>query len=76
VYYYHLKIMTGANFRVDKLLEKCITRVPSVIGVKFSDPDLWELSCCMRLAGGKFNVLYGKDEVGSSGNVCMGVLSR
>ena len=61
VYYYHLKIMTGVNFRVDKILESCAARgLNNVVGAKFSDADIWELSCCMRACGGKFNLLYGK----------------
>ena len=64
VYYYHLKIMTGVNFRIDHLLEACDGRVPNLVGVKFSDPDIWEFANCLRVAGGKYNMLYGKDEVG------------
>tara|TARA_B100001758_G_C17796647_1_gene297474 strand:- start:23 stop:283 length:261 start_codon:yes stop_codon:yes gene_type:complete len=73
VYYYHLKIMTGVNFRVDKILESCAARgLNNVVGAKFSDADIWELSCCMRACGGKFNLLYGKDEVRGHCPACVG----
>lgn len=77
VYYYHLKVMTGVNFPMHKVLEACDKRgISNLVGMKFSDADIWEFSCCQRVAGGKYDMLYGKDEqlLGAMAMGCRGAV--
>jgi N-acetylneuraminate lyase len=65
LYYYHLPIKTGVNIRCDKLLAKleaAVARVPTFVGIKYSDADLWVYANCVAYGGGKYDILYGKDE--------------
>lgn len=63
LYYYHIAIMTGVNFRMDQLLEAIHDRIPSFRGLKYSDADLHIYGNCVAFQDGLYDVLYGKDEV-------------
>jgi len=62
LYYYHIAIMTGVNFRMDKLLEAVHGKIPSFRGIKYSDMDLHIYANCVAYKDGLYDVLYGKDE--------------
>ena len=69
-YYYHIPSMTGVGIRCDKLLERVAAlqdsegRLRSFRGIKYSDADLHIYSNCVAACGGRFDILYGKDEQG------------
>lgn len=71
LYYYHIAIMTGVNFRMDKLLHQVHGRMPTFRGLKYSDADLHIFSNCLAFEGGLYDCLYGKDEQ-LLGALCMG----
>lgn len=63
--------MSGVSIRCDVLLAKVAAaqaeaapRLRNFRGIKYSDADLHIYSSCVALAGGAFDVPYGKDEQG------------
>jgi len=69
-YHYHIPSMTGVAVRADRLLERAAAlqdaegRLRTFRGIKYSDADLHIYSNCVAACGGRFDILYGKDEQG------------
>ncbi len=68
-YYYNIPHLTHAHIDVVKLLEESAERLPSLVGVKYSAPTVYELQACAGVAGGRYNLLFGSDEMLLSGLV-------
>ena len=52
-----------------ELLEVSKTRLPSLVGIKYSNFTIYELQACAALDNGRFNMLFGSDEMLLSGLV-------
>ena len=63
LYYYHIPRLTGVGLRMVDLLERADAVLPSFAGLKFSSFELDDLLCCIRHGGGRYNVLFGSDEM-------------
>jgi len=61
-YYYDIPSMTGVRLPVPAFLEAADGRIPSLAGVKFSNPDLLAYQQCLHAGGGRFDVPFGSDE--------------
>jgi N-acetylneuraminate lyase len=48
---------------MEELLDAASTRLPTLRGLKYTDYNLMELGRCLSGNGGKYQVLYGRDEV-------------
>ena len=48
---------------MEDFLTAASERIPSLAGVKFSCGDLFDLGRCITHSGGKYQMLYGGDEV-------------
>lgn len=68
-YYYHIPRLTNYTVDVVQFLEKAISRLPGLIGVKYSNFTIFELQACVKLGEGRFNILFGADEMLLSGLV-------
>jgi N-acetylneuraminate lyase len=68
-YYYHIPRLTAARFDMVELLRLSLTRLPALRGVKYSDFTIFELHACVELENGRFNILFGSDEMLLSGLV-------
>lgn len=68
-YYYNIPHLTHAQIDVVRLLEESAKRLPSLVGVKYSAPTVYELQACAGVAGGRYNLLFGSDEMLLSGLV-------
>jgi N-acetylneuraminate lyase len=55
--------MNGVAVPVAKFLEQTGGRIPTLAGVKYSFEDLDDFEACVRMAGGRFDVLLGRDEL-------------
>lgn len=88
-YYYDIPVMTGVKFRMAEFLETAAECIPTLAGLKFSNTDLVSLQECLALDGGRYNVLFGCDEmmlagltlgahggIGSTYNYAVGVYHR
>ena len=62
LYYYHIPSMTGVDISVADFLEAASNRVPTLAGAKFTGADLLDYGRCLDLQGGRFNMLFGRDE--------------
>ena len=62
-YYYHIPALTGVTFPMTQFLEAGAERIPTLAGLKFTDEDLMEFRQCLRVQDGRFNVMFGRDEI-------------
>lgn len=62
-YYYHLPVMTGVNLLMTEFLRLGADRIPSLAGIKFTDENLMSYAQCLNFDGGRFNILFGRDEI-------------
>lgn len=62
-YYYNIPSMTGVGLKVAPLLERASRRIPSFAGVKFTFEDLADYEACLKFDGGRYDVLFGRDEL-------------
>lgn len=62
-YYYHIPVRTGLSFPLHDILRLAAERIPTLAGAKFSHPDLMDLLRCLRFQDGRFEILYGLDEM-------------
>lgn len=72
-YYYHTTI-TGVELPMAKFLEAAEGRIPTLAGLKFNSPDLYEFQNCLRACGGRFDVAWGVDEF-LAGAIALGARS-
>jgi N-acetylneuraminate lyase len=66
-YYYHIPGLTGVNLDMVEFLRQGAARIPTLAGIKYSAPTLYELQACVNFDGGRFNLLFGVDEMLLSG---------
>ena len=62
-YYYHMPAMTGVQVNVAAFLEHAAERIPTLAGVKFTYEAMADFLLCQRLRNGRFDVLWGRDEM-------------
>lgn len=66
-YYYHIPGTTGIDLDMVDFLHLAGQRLPTLAGMKYSKTTVYELQTCVQLDGGRFNVLFGSDEMLLSG---------
>jgi len=62
-YYYHIPVMTGVNLDLAAFLRRAGDRIPNFAGTKYTAATIHEYLDCVDLDGGRFDVLYGYDEL-------------
>jgi N-acetylneuraminate lyase len=62
-YYYHMPSMTGCHVAVADFLAAAGPRMPSLAGIKYTFEDLEDFAKCRRYDGGRYDVLFGRDEL-------------
>jgi N-acetylneuraminate lyase len=62
-YYYHMPSMTGCSVLVADFLAAAAPRISSLAGIKFTFEDLEDFGRCLRFADGRYDVLFGRDEL-------------
>jgi N-acetylneuraminate lyase len=62
-FYYHIPAFTGVSTDMVEFLENGERAIPNLAGIKFSDPAISEYQACLDCCGGKFDVLWGLDEM-------------
>lgn len=60
-YYYHIPAMTRVELPMVELLHHASERIPNLVGMKFSHTDVMELGRCVRMGGGRFDVMCGAE---------------
>ena len=62
-YYYNIPSMTGVTLPVAEFLAKAADRIPTLVGVKYTHEDFPDYGACVKAAGGRFDILFGRDEL-------------
>lgn len=68
-YYYHIPALTGVALDMAEFLSRGNRRLPSLVGIKFTDYEVHKYQALLELDGGRFDVLFGRDEMLLSGLV-------
>ena len=63
VYFYHIPVLTGVNVSMVQLLEHLDGPMPNFAGIKYTHHDMMEYNQCVNYGGGKYDILWGWDEV-------------
>jgi N-acetylneuraminate lyase len=61
-YYYDIPPMTGLSHSMPDFLERAPAHIPTLAGLKFTNPDLMAYQYVLRAGGGKWDVPFGFDE--------------
>jgi N-acetylneuraminate lyase len=62
-YYYHIPAMTGVGLPMVEFLKQAGERISNLAGLKYTANTIHEYQECVALDGGRFDVLYGFDEL-------------
>ncbi|WP_425400009.1 dihydrodipicolinate synthase family protein [Aeoliella sp.] len=62
-YYYHIPSLTGNEVSIPRFLEQAPTRIPSLAGIKYTAPYVHEYQAATTTCDGKYDVLWGTDEM-------------
>lgn len=66
-YYYHIPCVTGVTIPAFDFLRAATDRIPNLAGIKFTHENLMDYASCVRWASGRFDILFGRDEMLLSG---------
>lgn len=61
-YFYDIPVLTGVSFPMTDFLEQADKQIPTLSGIKFTNPDLMTFQRLLRAGNGRFDVLFGMDE--------------
>jgi N-acetylneuraminate lyase len=62
-YYYHIPCRTGMSLKAIQFLTAAAKLIPNLAGVKYTHEDLMDFGQCLDYEGGRFEMLYGRDEM-------------
>lgn len=62
-YYYHIPVMTGLGIDMARFLPLAAERIENLVGAKFTAPQIDMLQACVQLDDGRFDMLFGMDEM-------------
>ncbi len=62
-FYYHIPHLTGSRISMAEFLVQGANRIPSLAGLKYTASTLDEFQECLELDGGRFDVVFGFDEM-------------
>ena len=61
-YYYDIPAMTGVSFSMPEFLAQASAKIPTLAGLKFTNPDLMSYQLCLRAGDGRWDLPFGFDE--------------
>ncbi len=62
-YYYHIPSLTGVALDMVEFLRRGPQRIPTLAGIKYTAPTVDEFQALVGFENGRFDVLYGRDEM-------------
>jgi N-acetylneuraminate lyase len=62
-YYYHIPCVTGVTIPAFDFLRAAADKIPNLAGLKFTHENLMDFAACVRFEGGRYDVLFGRDEM-------------
>lgn len=63
LYFYHIPVLTGVGVSMIEFLEHIDGKLPNFLGIKYTHSDMMEYNRCLNFADGKYDILWGWDEV-------------
>lgn len=63
LFYYHIPSLTGVNLPIRDLLREMDALIPNLGGIKYTFEDMMDYQLCLNFKGGKYNVMWGRDEM-------------
>jgi N-acetylneuraminate lyase len=61
-YFYDIPVMTNVHLSMPDFLDMAAERIPTLAGLKFTNPDLMAYQRCLHIQGGRFDAPWGLDE--------------
>lgn len=62
-YYYHIPARSGVNLPMKDFIEQAVAHIPNFGGMKYTYENLMEFRQCLVMAEGKYDILFGRDEM-------------
>jgi N-acetylneuraminate lyase len=62
-YFYQIPSMTGVSLPAADFLRIGSAQIPNLAGVKFTHENLMDYAACVRAENGRFDALFGRDEI-------------
>lgn len=62
-YYYHIPSLTAVHFPMIDFLAAAAAKIPNLGGIKYTHHDLGDFAQCLAFGGGRFDILFGRDEI-------------
>ena len=62
-YYYHIPALTAVSLDMIEFLRLAETAIPTLAGIKYTAATLFEYQACLSYKNGKYDILYGYDEM-------------
>ena len=63
LFYYNIPALTGINLDMVAFLEQAEKALPTLAGIKYTAPFIHDYQACMHAGGGRYELLYGTDEM-------------
>jgi len=62
-YHYYIPRFTGSEIDMLEFLDRGGRAIPNLVGLKYTDLKVHEYQACLNLDGGRFDILWGCDEM-------------
>lgn len=62
VYFYHIPVLTGCSLSMFDFLKEAAPMIPNLAGIKYTHEDFMDFQSCLNFDGGRFDMLWGRDE--------------
>ncbi len=62
-YFYDIPSLTGVRLSTPEVLSLCGEQLPNFAGIKFTNEDLMTFQQCIHVAGDRWPILFGVDEI-------------
>ncbi len=62
VYFYHIPVLTGVNLPMHDFLKRISGMLDNFAGIKFTHEDFMDFLLCLNFSGGRYDLLWGRDE--------------
>jgi len=69
-FYYYNTMSAGLNFPMSRFLELASVAIPNLGGIKYYSYDLFEYQKCLNFEEGKYDIVYGADELFPAALAC------
>ena len=68
-YFYDIPVLTGVSLSMADFLAQAPARIPTLAGLKFTNPDLMAYQVCLHADNGQWDIPWGLDEIMLAGLV-------